>query len=174
MVVGRTPGLLTNLIAVGPSTYLERITANCRRASTCLGDTAIAYPHISLETVVRLNPDVILDMSMMGESGEPRLQEEHLRQSWLAPRIGSGRNGDGFRPHLRDSRDARTTRRRCRGSDSDKDPAAIRTERRAMTGCLACRSSVSFGYPGREVLDSVRFAAGQWRVHRADGEERRW
>jgi iron complex transport system substrate-binding protein len=85
MVVGRTPGLLTNLIAVGPSTYLGELLqiAGGRNA---LSEAAIPYPHISMETVVRLNPDVILDLSMMGESGEPGPREEQLRQPWLPHR----------------------------------------------------------------------------------------
>jgi iron complex transport system substrate-binding protein len=59
--------------------------------------TPIPYPHISLETVVRLNPDVILDLSLMGESVEPRIQEERLRQPWLAHReLSSVRNGNVF------------------------------------------------------------------------------
>ena len=82
MVVGRTPGLLTNLIAAGASTYLGELLQIAGGANA-LGDTAIAYPHISLETIVRQNPDVILDMSMMGQAGEPGSQEEHLRQSWF-------------------------------------------------------------------------------------------
>ncbi|MGA7234666.1 MAG: helical backbone metal receptor [Bryobacteraceae bacterium] len=96
MVVGRTPGLLTNLIAVGSSTYLEELLQIAGGVNV-LGDTAIAYPHISLETVVRLNPNVILDMSMMGEAGEPGPREEHLRQSWLAHKeLAAVRNGMVF------------------------------------------------------------------------------
>jgi iron complex transport system substrate-binding protein len=84
MVVGRTPGLLTNLIAVGPSAYLGELL-EIAGGSNVLSGTSIAYPHISLETVVRLNPDVILDLSMMGDAGsDPAPQEARLRQPWLA------------------------------------------------------------------------------------------
>jgi iron complex transport system substrate-binding protein len=84
MVVGRTPGLLTNLIAVGPSAYLGELL-EIAGGSNVLTETALAYPHISLETVVRSNPDVILDMSMMGDAGsDPAPQEARLRQAWLA------------------------------------------------------------------------------------------
>ena len=85
MVVGRTPGLLTNLIAVGPATYLGELL-EIAGGGNALKDVLLPYPHISLETVVRLNPDVILDMSMMGESGEPAIREDQLRQSWLSHR----------------------------------------------------------------------------------------
>lgn len=83
MVVGRTPGLLTNLVGTGPSTYLGELLeiAGGRNA---LDDSPVPYPHISLETVVRLNPDIILDLSMMGEAGQPGVREERLRQPWLS------------------------------------------------------------------------------------------
>jgi iron complex transport system substrate-binding protein len=93
MVVGRTPGLLTNLIAVGPSTYLGELL-EIAGGSNALKDTAIPYPRISLETVVRLDPAVILDMSEMGESAEPRVREERLQLPWLAHReLAAVRNG---------------------------------------------------------------------------------
>lgn len=96
MVVGRTPGLLTNLIAAGPSTYLSELL-EIAGGNNALASGPIAYPHISLETVVRLNPGVILDMSMMGESNEPRIQEERLRQAWLSRReLAAVRNGAVF------------------------------------------------------------------------------
>jgi iron complex transport system substrate-binding protein len=84
MVVGRTPGLLTNLIAVGPSAYLGELL-EIAGGTNVLAETAIAYPQISLETVVRTNPDVILDFSMMGDTvSDPATQETHLREPWLA------------------------------------------------------------------------------------------
>ena len=63
IMVGRTPGLLTSLIAVGPGPYLGELL-EIAGGSNVLTGTAIAYPQISLETVVRLNPDVILDTSI--------------------------------------------------------------------------------------------------------------
>lgn len=93
LIVGRTPGLLTNLIAAGPSTYLTELL-DIAGGINALQSTAISYPHISLETVIRLNPDVILDMSMMGEATEPRIHEERLRQSWLShPELRAVRSG---------------------------------------------------------------------------------
>jgi iron complex transport system substrate-binding protein len=82
IVVGRTPGLLTNLVSVGPGTYLGELLEIAGGANV-LTEAAIAYPHISLETVVRLNPEVILDLSLMGDPDAP---EERLRQPWLSHR----------------------------------------------------------------------------------------
>jgi ABC-type Fe3+-hydroxamate transport system substrate-binding protein len=96
LVVGRTPGLLTNMIAVGPTTYLDELLQIAGGANAVNG-TAIPYPHISLETVMRLNPGIILDLSMMGEATEPRIQEERLRAPWLIHRdLTAVRNGHVF------------------------------------------------------------------------------
>ena len=89
IVIGRTPGQLTGLIAVGPAAYLgeELEIAGGRNVLT---ETAIDYPHISLETVERLNPDVILDLSLMGNAdNDPATDErinERIKEPWLSHR----------------------------------------------------------------------------------------
>jgi iron complex transport system substrate-binding protein len=96
IVMGRTPGQLTSLIAVGPTAYLgeELEIAGGRNALT---ETAIAYPHISLETVVRLNPDVILDLSLMGRADNDPATNERLRETWLSRHeLTAVRNGAIF------------------------------------------------------------------------------
>jgi iron complex transport system substrate-binding protein len=80
IIVGRTPGMLTNLVAVGPGAYLGELL-EIAGGRNVLSESAISYPHISLETIVRLNPDVILDLSLMGDAN---IQEERLRQPWLS------------------------------------------------------------------------------------------
>jgi iron complex transport system substrate-binding protein len=83
IVLGRTPGLLTNLIAVGPSAYLGELL-EIAGGRNVLADSAVNYPHISLETVVRTNPDVILDASTMDDkTTETGILETRLRQPWL-------------------------------------------------------------------------------------------
>lgn len=84
VVVGRTPGELTNLIAVGPGSYLAELV-EIAGGRNVLTDAPVRYPRISLETVVRLDPDVILDASMMNQAGTgTAVQEERLRDPWLA------------------------------------------------------------------------------------------
>lgn len=97
IVVGRTPGELTNLVAVGPGSYLAELL-EIAGGTNVLGDTSVSYPRISLETVLRLNPDVILDASMMDQAGsDPAAQEERLREPWLAHReLTAVRNGRVF------------------------------------------------------------------------------
>ena len=101
IIVGHTPGLLTNLTAVGPSAYLSELI-QIAGGSNAMAEAAMAYPRISLETVVRLNPDVIFDMSIMGgalesKSAESQSKEEQLRQPWLShPELAAVRNGNVF------------------------------------------------------------------------------
>ncbi len=82
IIIGRTPGLLTNLIAVGPGAYLGELL-DFAGGTNILTEMPMAYPHISLETVIRLNPDVILDLSMMGRSADLAAIEAQLREPWL-------------------------------------------------------------------------------------------
>lgn len=97
MVVGRNPGQLTNLIAVGPGSYLGELL-EIAGGNNVLTGTVITYPRISLETVVRLNPDVVLDASMIGEIGvDPTSKEARLREPWLIHReLAAVQNGMVF------------------------------------------------------------------------------
>jgi iron complex transport system substrate-binding protein len=83
LVIGRTPGMLTGLVAAGPSPYIGELL-EIAGGSNVLTGTEIAYPRISLETVVRWNPDVILDASNMGDpSSDTSQREARLREPWL-------------------------------------------------------------------------------------------
>jgi iron complex transport system substrate-binding protein len=67
IIVGRRTGTLTDIIAVGPGSYLHDI-ATIAGGSNVLASTALEYPRISMETVISLAPDVIVDVGEMGES----------------------------------------------------------------------------------------------------------
>lgn len=97
VILGRTPGELTNLVAVGPGSYLAELL-EIAGGKNALTKTPVPYPRISLETVVRLNPDIILDASMMNQVGESTaVQEARLREPWLAhPELSAARNGMVF------------------------------------------------------------------------------
>jgi iron complex transport system substrate-binding protein len=83
MIVGRDPGQLTNFVAVGASTYLGELLEIAGGNNAMVG-TTIPYPRISLESVIRFNPDVILDMSNMRDTAaDSPSQEERLQQPWL-------------------------------------------------------------------------------------------
>ena len=67
IVVGRRTGTLTDIIAVGPGSYLHDIAA-VAGGSNVLASSKLEYPRISMETVISLAPDVIVDVGEMGES----------------------------------------------------------------------------------------------------------
>jgi iron complex transport system substrate-binding protein len=67
IIVGRRTGTLTDIIGVGPGSYLHDI-ATIAGGLNVLASTALEYPRISMETVISLAPDVIVDVGEMGES----------------------------------------------------------------------------------------------------------
>ena len=74
------------MIAIAPSSYLGELIEIAGGRNVLTG-RAIAYPHISMETVLRLDPDVILDASYMGDaSSDVQKQAEMLRGPWLSHR----------------------------------------------------------------------------------------
>jgi iron complex transport system substrate-binding protein len=63
-VVGRTPGRLDGMIAVGKGSFLNDVI-RIAGGRNVLSDCPVTYPRISLEAVMRLDPDVIVDMGDM-------------------------------------------------------------------------------------------------------------
>jgi iron complex transport system substrate-binding protein len=94
LVVGRNPGQLTDLVGVGPGSYLAELL-EIAGGRNVLAESVVSYPRISLETVVRLNPDVILDASMVIQAGvSMATQEADLREPWLPHReLAAVKNG---------------------------------------------------------------------------------
>lgn len=81
-VVGRTPGRLEGLVAVGKGSFLnELITiAGGRNA---LADSLVTYPRISVEAVLRIDPDVIVDMGDMAETvGVTEVHKQEVVKLW--------------------------------------------------------------------------------------------
>jgi iron complex transport system substrate-binding protein len=76
-VVGRTPGRLEGLVAVGKGSFLNELIEIAGGVNALAG-AVVPYPKISLETVVALNPDVIVDMGDMG--GAATITGEHKRE----------------------------------------------------------------------------------------------
>ncbi len=64
MIADRTPGTLSGLIAVGPGNYENEVLAIAggENVLTALPG-GISYPRISLETVLRDDPEVIVDLT---------------------------------------------------------------------------------------------------------------
>jgi iron complex transport system substrate-binding protein len=79
-IIGRRPGTLTDLVAVGPGSYLNDLIeiAGGRNVLAIAGQPE--YPRISMEAVLRLDPDVIIDTVDMGDTDSERRQRQPLNE----------------------------------------------------------------------------------------------
>lgn len=68
LIVGRRPGTLTDIVAVGPASYLGELLEVAGGTNVFDAPGFPAYSRISLETVIRQRPDVIVDTGDMGET----------------------------------------------------------------------------------------------------------
>jgi iron complex transport system substrate-binding protein len=94
LIVGRRSGTLTDLIAVGRNSYLSDI-ATLAGGTNVLSDSRLPdYPSISMESVIRLAPDVIIDAGEMGDTPEDRQRRsEATLKLWKASGIAAAREG---------------------------------------------------------------------------------
>jgi ABC-type Fe3+-hydroxamate transport system substrate-binding protein len=95
LLVGKDPGMLTNMVGAGPKAYLGELLEIAGGRNVLDDVVKIPYPRISLETVVRLDPDLILDASGMGDLKEDVWTMQHrMREPWLQHReLSAVRNG---------------------------------------------------------------------------------
>lgn len=75
VVVGRSPGSLTDLVAVGRGSFLNELVTIAGGVNVLSDPRLPGYPRIAMETVIRLEPDVIVDAGDMGET-----TAEHIRR----------------------------------------------------------------------------------------------
>lgn len=75
-IVGRNPGTLDGMAAVGKGSYLNELIEIAGGINALVG-TPMPYPKISLESMIGLNPDVLIDMGDMAET--IGITEEHKR-----------------------------------------------------------------------------------------------
>jgi len=68
IIVGRQTGTLSDIIAVGHGSYLNAIVEIAGGRNAVPSTVKAEYPRISMETVISLSPDVIIDVGEMGES----------------------------------------------------------------------------------------------------------
>jgi len=71
-IVNRRPGLLADLTAVGPDNYLQQLLEIAGGINVLAKPGVPTYPRISLEAVLRDDPDIILDLSGQQESEAER------------------------------------------------------------------------------------------------------
>ena len=72
VIVDRQQGTLNNLIAVGPNNYVNQILEIAGGQNLLAQPGLPQYPRISVETILRENPDVIIDLSGTQETAEAR------------------------------------------------------------------------------------------------------
>ena len=72
VIVDRQQGTLNNLIAVGPNNYVNQILEIAGGKNVLAQSGLPQYPRISVETILRENPDVIIDLSGTQETEEAR------------------------------------------------------------------------------------------------------
>jgi iron complex transport system substrate-binding protein len=81
VIADRRQGVLTDLIAIGPNNYVNQIMEIAGGSNVLAKPGLPQYPRISMETVLRENPDVILDLSGTQES---EAQRQAAREATLA------------------------------------------------------------------------------------------
>ena len=72
VIVSRRQGMLADLTAVGPNNYLQQLLETAGGTNVTATPGLPQYPRISLETVLRDDPDVILDLSDQRDSEAER------------------------------------------------------------------------------------------------------
>ncbi|MCS7024296.1 MAG: helical backbone metal receptor [Bryobacteraceae bacterium] len=82
IVVARNPGQLTGLVAAGPGAYLSELVEAAGGSNALTQSSTVLYPKLSLETVIHLNPDYIVDASATMDASEDTPEK---RSEFLAP-----------------------------------------------------------------------------------------
>lgn len=94
LIVGRRPGTLTDLVAVGRSSYLSDLAAIAGGVNVLSDGGLPEYPRISMEAVIRLAPDVIIDAGDMGDTAEERRSRQVATEGlWKRQQLDAARAG---------------------------------------------------------------------------------
>jgi ABC-type Fe3+-hydroxamate transport system substrate-binding protein len=94
IIMGRRAGTLTDLIAVGPGSYLHDLLAIAGGVNV-LAKSSLDYPRISMESIIRLDPDVVIDAGDMGDTPEDRERRRVTTEAlWAAQKtVRAARTG---------------------------------------------------------------------------------
>jgi iron complex transport system substrate-binding protein len=76
-IVGRTPGSLEGLVAVGRASFLNELI-ELAGGENVFRESASPYPKVPLEEILGRNPDVIVDMGDMADTA--KITEQHRRE----------------------------------------------------------------------------------------------
>jgi iron complex transport system substrate-binding protein len=80
IVVGRSPGTLTDLVVVGRGSFLNELVTLAGGVNVLSDPTLPGYPRIAMETVIRLDPDVIVDAGDMGDTAAEHVRRQPLTE----------------------------------------------------------------------------------------------
>jgi ABC-type hemin transport system substrate-binding protein len=96
VIVGRRTGTLTDMIAVGPGSYLHDLIGIAGGVNS-MADVKLEYPRISMETVISLAPDVIIDVGEMGETPADSERRRTITESlWSKQQLVAAVRRGGF------------------------------------------------------------------------------
>jgi ABC-type Fe3+-hydroxamate transport system substrate-binding protein len=79
-VVGRAPGALEGIIAVGKRSYLSEVM-EIAGGRNIFEDSIVGYPKVNMEEILSRNPEVIIDM---GEHADASSLTDAQRQKEIA------------------------------------------------------------------------------------------
>jgi iron complex transport system substrate-binding protein len=99
-IIGRDPGTLSNLIVVGRDNFLNELIEVAGGVNFIAEESSQPYPHISLETILRNQPDVLIDMGDIGSGPEERERKaKENRALWDAvPNLSAVKEGHVYCP----------------------------------------------------------------------------
>jgi len=95
LIVNRRTGMIADLTAIGPGNYLEQLLEFAGGTNPLAKPGLPQYPQISLETILRENPDVIVDLSEQRDSeAEREASTTRIRAIWgQQPQLAAVRTG---------------------------------------------------------------------------------
>jgi iron complex transport system substrate-binding protein len=76
LIIGRNPDKLTNMFIIGARDFLNELLDAAGGVNAYEGD--IKYPSVSIESVVAMNPEVIIELSVYNEG----IKEEKVLALW--------------------------------------------------------------------------------------------
>jgi iron complex transport system substrate-binding protein len=81
LIVGRRPGTLADIVAVSRKGYLGELLEFAGGSNVLKDPSLPEYPRISLETIIRLRPDLIIDTGDMGDTPAERERNGRLNNA---------------------------------------------------------------------------------------------
>ncbi len=95
VIVDHRPAMLADLTAVGPDSYLQELLKVAGGTNVLAAPGLPIYPRISFETVLRDDPEIILDLSGQRESeAERQAARSEVMTLWRQnPQLRAVRNG---------------------------------------------------------------------------------